>query len=291
MPSNPPARLLLAGLPGSGKTTLLAALFHLLRGEGQILTSMKVRQDPEPSVLEYLLEVEQAWLACQPMLHTVQSEPVDLRLHLERPDGAFDLDMPDVSGEAFDRLWSTGAWGDRLETFAADIDGVVLVVRSDAVVPPDVIEVLTEDDEEANADESEGGMPALTQEELDRIAEGAPTQTKLADLIEQLDALRGMVPTVVAITAWDVVEPLGVDPDEWLRLNLPMLSQVLLASAEKRPSRVFGVSAQGGDILKPEVQRQLSGISPPATRITVRDGNSVSHDLTLPMRWLLNPNR
>jgi hypothetical protein len=267
----------------------LAALFHLLRGEGNIGTSLKLRADLEPAHLEYFLEIENTWISLEEMQHTAQSEPIDIRLALESEDLVVDLDIPDVSGEAFDQLWATGVWEERLRRFAEGIDGVLLIVRADSVVPPDLIEVLTGEDEAAEDELPEEEMSPLTQEQLDRIAEGAPTQTKLADLLETFDAIRHPLPVAIGVTAWDVYEPLGIEPDEWLRLNLPLLWQVLAASKENRPSRIFGLSAQGGDISRPDEVKRLAAKLPPATRITVRDGSSTSHDLTRPLTWLLNP--
>ncbi|MBX9680717.1 MAG: hypothetical protein K2X38_18330 [Gemmataceae bacterium] len=53
----------------------------------------------------------------------------------------------------------------------------------------------------------------------------------------------------VIISAWDVVmKQEDTTPGKWLQAYLPMLHQYLVANSEEVCSRVYGVSAQKGDI-------------------------------------------
>ncbi len=95
------ANLLFVGLPGSGKTTFLAALWHVLEDRSSA-TSLKLK---EYSVdREYLNQITADWRACSQVQRTKlePEELVVLRLEGAGRD-AFELTVPDLSGEAFEQ--------------------------------------------------------------------------------------------------------------------------------------------------------------------------------------------
>jgi hypothetical protein len=279
-------RLVMIGLPESGKTTFLAALFHLVRVDNGIETSLVLAEMPGERA--YFLDIERTWLQLDSMEHSVHPDPTDTRLKLRNRAGRlFEVHIPDVSGEVFDRLWEQGVWHDKVQRLTQDAFGVLIFVRADDVRRPDVLEVLK--GEEA-VDLSVADAEAASAADDGWRPEDVPTQTKLADLVEQVERVAGPIPIAIVVSAWDVAERSGETPEQWLRLQLPLLWQMLESAKDVRQFRIFGVSAQGGDVREPAVKEELAARTPPATRILVRDGVATSSDLTAPLTWLLTRN-
>ena len=78
-----------------------------------------------------------------------------------------------------------------------------------------------------------------------------------------------------------------LDPEEYLHSNLPLLHQFLQSSGNFSEVKIFGVSAQGGDIKSTKDLQKLKDENTPSKRIKVVDGTNVTHDLTLPIQWLM----
>src|SRR5437879_4920802 len=53
---------------------------------------------------------------------------------------------------------------------------------------------------------------------------------------------------VVVVSAWDVVLERRPSPEQWLERERPFLHQFLTNNPESFAYRVYGVSAQGGDV-------------------------------------------
>jgi hypothetical protein len=271
-------RVLMAGLPDSGKTTYLAALYHLLRTHGDVPLALSLRE--EPSAYDYFREIERTWLDLERMERSRHSEPRDAQLQLRDGDVDVDVRIPDVSGESFNEMWEQGQWADSVQALTHEATGLLLFVRCDAVVSPDLIEVLDQEEEDhAVADTP----PTLADQEW-RIEE-APTQTKLADLVETVRGVNSTAPVAVAVAAWDVLSGTTMTPMQWFKNTLPLLWQTLESSADTSAFEVFGVSAQGGDVTDPASRDSLAAMVPPFRRILVA-GQAQPHDLTVPLAWL-----
>ena len=108
------------------------------------------------------------------------------------------------------------------------------------------------------------------------------TQAKLCDLVEQIVELRhGTLPPVaVVISAWDTVRE-ELTPEEWLPWRLPLLAQWLNATDVRCEHKLFGISAQGGDLGDHVVRAQLAK----ASRIGRPGG---VQRLMAPVQWLLD---
>lgn len=265
------------GLPESGKTTYLAALYHTLRAEEGIRTGMALRVQPKER--EYFHEIETVWLSFAPMPRSRHSEPKDARLELTDTDAQeIDLSIPDVSGETFDALWERGSWLESVRSLAISAHGLLLFARADDVDFPELINVVTD---------NQDGKVLEAQAEAEKWhPEQAPTQTKLADLLESIWEVSPQLPVAIAASAWDAVAANGASPQRWLEINLPLLWQMLESNSESHPWRVFGISAQGGDVTDLDVRQKLALCKPPGSRVLVQDGEA-SHDLTIPLTWLL----
>jgi hypothetical protein len=78
----------------------------------------------------------------------------------------------------------------------------------------------------------------------------APTQIKLVELLQFVLSIRKTatpVPIAVVVSAWDLIKGPTL-PISWIESHLPLLSQFLTSNADAIPSRVYGVSALGGDL-------------------------------------------
>lgn len=266
-------RILMVGLSGSGKTTYLAALYELTRATPPLSGALRLAQ--EPAEREYFHRIAQNWLKLERMLHTQPGDPRDATLDLITPEGqSLQLEIPDISGEDFNHAWEGDPWPGPVEDVAAKADAVLIFARRDHVIKP---LILPADDAEPPAEHKDEWLPAE-----------APTQSKLADLLETLDSLVSRpLPMVLIASAWDMGSgEEEMRPDQWLKLRLPLLWQMLESRKETRPYRVYGVSAQGGDVEDPEVRARLAEIEPAYERMYVQSGEDTSTDISAPISWL-----
>jgi hypothetical protein len=115
----------------------------------------------------------------------------------------------------------------------------------------------------------------------------AATQVQLVELLQfiRTHSTEQAYRVAVNISAWDIV--MGLDttaPEAWLEKRLPLLHQYLVAHSDKVPFRVYGISAQGGDLKQAE---ELRAKIKTADRIIVVRGKKQSHDITDPVRWVM----
>lgn len=272
--------IVVVGLPESGKTTYLAALYETVRARDAATPELKLRQ--EPVEREYLFEISQTWLRLEQATHSNVSGPQDVLLPLVAFDGvSLDLRVPDVAGEQFNAVWEGESLPEAIEGIGDGGDGILLFVSARDVVAPRLLPPGG-----AVGSGAGGSAPAWPPAE-------APTQTKIADLIEILEStamldrpLAAKRPIAVIVSAWDTVEPgLKLTPKKWLKFKLPLVWQVLQAGEPERAFEVFGVSAQGGDYADPDAKTRLSETSP-EFRASIQVGDAVSHDLSKPVAWL-----
>lgn len=258
-------RLLMMGLPDSGKSTYIAALFHGLR---QATDGLSLRHLPEER--EYLLTLENRWLALEPVGHSAYPTPRQIELPIKDSKGrALDVNIPDVNGEEFGDAWESGEWSAAARSLLEQAQGVLLFVRANDVVSPKLIQLGNRHPKEEKPE------PTPWKPQM------GVTQAKLCDLLEQMAEMRGgALPAVaVVVSAWDSVEE-TLSPDGWLQWKLPLLNQWLQTSVVVSIFRLFGVSAQGGDIENLQTREKLAQLP----RIERLGG---VHALTDPLEWLL----
>ncbi|MEQ1871229.1 MAG: hypothetical protein ABL961_14535 [Vicinamibacterales bacterium] len=279
------SRLLLAGLRGSGKTSFLAALWHLVESR-ELPTALSAPQlQPDRA---HLNRIRDSWLQFMPVGRTSlrSQEVVSLVLRESATGAAVAVSLPDLSGELFRLQWATRKAGTFYADLALNASGIVLFLHVDAVRRSSRIGPAPRFDEEGHIEQ------APAEPETARVREwqydDAPTQVQIVELIQFARFLRAdSTPLAVAVvlSAWDLVrEP--ILPAAWLEGYLPLLSQYLTANQEMMPSRVYGVSALGGDLEKDLTRLQAE--STPSRRIrVVEDEIEPTHDLTAPLRFVL----
>lgn len=264
---------LMFGLPTAGKTTYLAALWDALESNASVT---KLGRLPESTV--YLSQIRDAWLKCNEMGRTTHASVNETTLDLITPKGPLTLAIPDVSGEHFRDAWEKRTWSTTIDQLVGAADGLLLFVHPsiDRPVSLDLLQLL--------AGAAGGAQPPEVASETPWTPELASTQVKLVDLLQLIRGRRGgdsTSPLAVVVSAWDLVPP-ETKPSDWVRDELPLVSQYLDLNHDAYQCRVFGISAQGGRL---DEAARLRGITRPADRIIARDDDGPI-DISGPITWL-----
>lgn len=299
--------LLVIGLPSTGKTTFLAALWHSLE-RGELLGALRLDQlQPDR---EYLMQIGRSWAAFEEVGRTRVGPPtlVSMRLRLAEAQGGdagapIEVVFPDTSGEMFGTQWQQRWWPTSYDSLVHDAVGALLFVHPGEVRAPsridsharELVAILGGAPASAEAktvSSVDDSLPAVNAEEVVRDPKRAPTQVMLVELLQFALFKRGggqCLPVAVIVSAWDKLRPRGEAPYDWLRANLPLVHQFLAVNADALPSRVYGISAQGGDLIQ-DRQRLEQDYANPANRIEIVGHRCIAHDLSCPILWLLSYN-
>jgi hypothetical protein len=191
------------------------------------------------------------------------------------------LIFPDLSGETFKEQFAARACtSDYVNGFAGP-GGILLFVNANR--PSDGMTLADIGPAVADADE-----PLESEGEKEWTADVVPEQVRLVDLLQFLlrpPFLRRQRRLAVVVSAWDAVHARHkLTPDQWLARELPFLHQFLANNVESFEVRVYGVSAQGGDVAggqRPALLRQT-----PSGRVECVGPGADPHDLTAPLLWL-----
>ena len=192
-----------------------------------------------------------------------------------------EFEIPDLSGECFSNSWIYRQIPESIsQLFERAVGGLLLINPSLVMEPP----MITELPLPSGPGQSEG-HPAYD-------PEGAFTSVKLVDILQNVQSIVLRQQSVaVIVSAWDTVEESDekkLTPEQWLNKHLPLLTQYLRSNVEWLRYKIFGVSAQGGDLRNPTIRKNLLAISRPKMRIRIlEEGCEVSHDITRPIRWVV----
>lgn len=278
--------LLFIGLPGSGKSTFLGALAGCVEHADYEGSYSFGGYPEERALLEQLID---DWLQCNTVQRTKGQEPFANTLHLANKESGntIVLDLPDLSGEIFDRQCERRNCSAEYVSMVESTNQVLLFChagknyRNEPI--PKIVGITDEEvDEEVKELEVKWNPNHLS------------LGGKLVDILQMLLEIRGEVPgklkIAVVISAWDLVMGLQpvikLTPSEFLDKNVSLLSQFLASQSAKIDYEIFGVSAQGGDYENGGAKNELLKMSP-LGRISVANGEAISKDIALPVKWLI----
>jgi hypothetical protein len=267
------------GLPRSGKTTFLAALWHLITaGEAET----KFVLDKLVGDHGHLNAIVEAWRRCEEVPRTSMAAETKVAIQVHAPGSGrkFVLGFPDLSGESFREQFAVRACtADYVEGFAST-GGILLFVNANR--PSDGMTLADIGPAIAGAEESEE-----PEGKKEWTADTVPEQVRLVDLLQFLlrpPFIRRQRRLAVVVSAWDAVLEPKPSPEQWLAREMPFLHQFLANNPESFAYRVYGVSAQGGDVTGE--QRITLVRQTPSRRIQCVGPGADPHDLTAPLLWL-----
>lgn len=268
------------GLPRSGKTTFLAALWHLIDA-GEV--DSKLVLDKLVGDHKYLNGIVEAWRRCEEVPRTPRAGEMNVSMQVHEPmtGRRIVLQFPDLSGESFeDQFASRTCRPEYVEGFTRD-GGILLFVNADR--PLDGITLL--DLQPAIVGDVDSQSTAAAREWTPELA---PEQVRLVEVLQFLQRppfIHRQRRLAVCVSAWDVIADPRPSPDEWLAREMPLLGQFLRNNPESFSVRVYGISAQGGDVRGIEKRSELA-LQTPSQRIQCVGHHADPHDLTAPLVWL-----
>lgn len=275
------------GLPNSGKTTFLAALWHILDA-GEISTDLNLETLSEDNT--YLNAIVKAWrnYSRMPRTSAETESTVKLRLCSQSDSRRITLNFSDLDGESFNsQLIDRESRPEYIQAYESK-GGILLFLNADRAQDGmsilDLKPILNPEKDENNKQELHEWRP-----------DNVPEQVRLTELLQFLQRppfVRRLRRLVVVISAWDVISSPQPTPRDWLSREFPFLFQYLSANPHSFEFRVFGVSAQGGQIPgsedNPEAKEQRLKLvkSVVSHRIQCVESDDMNHDLTVPIEWL-----
>ncbi len=284
--------VVMIGLPNTGKTTFLAALWFVVNNQDEVSSEFKL--DELHGDIEYLNEIQKCWLSFQRVERTKRTAEVITCMKLidQSSNSTISLNIPDLSGERFRQQFEDRIFDEDYAKMAVEADGLLLFTHSGKIKTPiqisdaePVVEIFS-DDEEIGTLES-GINNKLNWEPL-----LVPTQIKLVDLLQiflSITKRDHALRVSLILSAWDLFSERDFTPRHFVKSRLPLLNQYFVANEDILSTKIFGVSAQGGSL---ETEQECIDLSEkfynPAQRVIVQVENSVSNDLTLPLKWILS---
>lgn len=284
-------RFLLMGPAESGKTSFLAAFWIYANGAAQ--AGLTVKWHPKDS--SYLDELQQAWLNFTkvPRTSAGTERSVELEIVRKADQAAFNLTIPDLSGETFGEIWSYRHWTPEFQALLDGSGGALLFIHPEKIEDGETLQDVQ--DLQAQLPQVEpASQPEVPPTEKPAPApfdiSKVPTQIQLIDslqLITETGRLNQPFRLGVVVSAWDSVlaTQAAAEPESWLKSRMPALISYLTNNPDIFDFKIFGVSAQGVDYAKitPEFES-----TPPHARCRVAASDIADPtDVTTPVQWLI----
>jgi hypothetical protein len=286
-----------------GKMNAESALATVLES-GEVMTRLRLHRLGQED--RWINAIRSSWSNCEVVPRNPAGTHENVELQLEdMVDGRrLTLRFPDLNGETFRDQWTTRTTTNEFRELADRASGLLLFIHPDRVFEPwqirdqqELMGVLGDDaiDRHAEGDEANAAVVGSAAEQPTSEKEWdpakAPTQVQLVDVLQHLLPSGGKTVrkrVTVIVSAWDLLRKLRQPPHKWLERRMPLLFQYLRATVGRDGFRVFGVSATGGNIENNEDRARLLQ-QDRCDRIEVAgEGVTNSHDITEPMRCLIN---
>jgi hypothetical protein len=279
------ARFMVFGFQASGKTTFAAALWHLLDSR-EVPTALQ--KGKHTGDFSYLEEIAQAWSEGWELdrTKTKQIEAIKINLLHAATKSEVALEFTDLSGETFESAFATRLCSPEFVEMAKRAEGLLLFVSASRVIDSvAILDVLDPEEDTAEPEQVEDAKwdPSKT-----------PLQVQLVDLLQSLrhpPFNKSPLKVAVIVSAWDLAKETATDADRWLAGRYPLLHQFLNNNEGIVDVRVYGVSAQGGQLSKKDTEpgkdrERLLSVTPPSKRIEIVGPGAAEHDLSRPLFWL-----
>lgn len=279
------------GLPQTGKTTFIAALWHVVKNLDEVpgaLGLMRLQGDQE-----HLNRICDSWLQFTQVARTNPSSEivVSMELKTKEEDKSMLLFFPDVSGEQFRQQVEDRQCNKKYIEQTNKAAGALFFIHSGNINYPlriNDVETLAQTIRNSNEVELESSpiKPVKWSSSL------VSTQTKLVDLLQILltnSEVKKPFRIAIILSAWDLIMSTEkITPSEFLERKLPFFYQFLLANNEALSFMIYGISAQGAPLDNEKSRRALAEkVRVPSERIIVKSEGVDSHDITEPLKWLM----
>jgi hypothetical protein len=280
-----PHRYLVFGFQSSGKTTFAAALWHLVDSR-EVQTALA--KGKHVGDFRYLEEIARSWCAGWQVERTKTQQVEEIKINLLHPGSGTELvlEFADLSGETFEKAFATRLCPPTFVDIVKDASGLLLFVSADRLL--DDVTIL----DAFAGEEAAQAAPEDDQGETPWDPAKTPLQVQIVDLLQALrfpPFVKRPFKVVVIVSAWDLTDE--TSSDSWLAKKMPLLDQYLRNGDASAEVRVYGVSAQGGQLSKegeaagPDRDRLLA-LDRPSERIKIVGTDVREHDLTGPLLWL-----
>lgn len=275
---------LLIGLPASGKSTFIAALWDLLNESDN--ENFKLKMDARPAERAFLERIYDKWVGFEKLDRTRIDSIESINLSILKGECSLELNFPDLAGEVFVDMYRYREVPEDIETLIRSCNSIVIFIN------PEFLDVDRHiDDIYSTMPINIGGATLLTDPEgvtNQNLYDKLHSQVVLTDLLYGFKQIQPLMKKVaVVISAWDCVEPIGLNcsPEKYLKGTCPLLYMYLKNG--NFSYKIYGVSAQGCNYEKAEELKQLQELDKSIYRIKVVDGNVVGNDISIPFNWLL----
>jgi hypothetical protein len=283
---------LVVGLPRTGKTSFIAALGHVV--ESGVPNSLQLVD--MGNARDRVNAISKEWLGYREVDRTNFNTETNVIMKLSTPSGGnvVELLLPDMTGESFELQWKNREWTKEYDDLARESSGLLLFVHPDKIVEPLSIEEVAHLEgqmQRGDIDRNSHVQSETASKPTDWSHDCVPTGVQLVELLQFFLDQKDIYPLAriaIIVSAWDKLEDLKVTPDEWLAMALPLLDQFLRAARNRVPFRIYGISALGGDINNPEELKRMQNENKPSNRIIVVGQGSTPHDITAPIKWLMD---
>lgn len=254
-------QILLVGLHSTGKTTFLAALWWMV---DQPAVPCGLTLESLDGDRKHLNAIRDSWLHYRPVIRTSSDSENLVSMRLKDQRGAsVKLTFPDLSGESFRLQWAKRQLALEHDNLMRQANGGILFVHPEKIVKPSRTDVAQD---LVSALDTTVVPPRSNQLSPQQAApwdiEKAPTQVQLVELLQILasrDHFLALSPfrLAVIVSAFDLVEPTGLNPQQFVFRELPLLTQFLQSNESLFIAGFYGISAQGGPYMSPILHQSM----------------------------------
>lgn len=274
------SNVFIAGFPEAGKTTFLASLFHLLDANRNQRKGFYVER---PSNTTYIDSVTTQWVSVQELDRTRMNELHSLTFKICMDNtAALNLTVPDISGEIFKEILSDRRIGKEIAEKISNADTILIFIHPNRITNTRRLDTIISQAKALADLEGEQKIEEVISENFEY--RNAPTQVHLVDLIQTFQKLQEPARIAIIISAWDLLKDAYNCPEDYIKKNLPLLSQFLI---NHKINNLFGLSANGGTIAN-DIERSKLEDMDPADRVSFYISDETHKGYQRLVEWLIN---